>query len=115
MKYYFHFKTCIICIKTKKGLDASCGFQKSSGTLKAKREIQNLVDFFDFHKYDDSGELPKHYSLGLPKPYIIGECGQKTSTWDDSLQITVVKKFLENFKKNRVCRMLFVVVWIRRF
>lgn len=59
---------------------------------------QFLVDFFDFHKYHDSGDLPRYDSLGLSKPCIIGKCSQKTKEWDDSLQASAVKKFLENSK-----------------
>ena len=86
-------------LKQKTELPVSCGFKESKGMLKAKNKIQNLVDFFDFHKYDDLGELPSYDSLNISKPCIIGECGQKTMVWEDSLQITAVKGFLENSKK----------------
>lgn len=86
-------------LKQKTGLPVSCGFQESAGMLKAKNKIQNLVDFFDFHKYDDLGELPSYDSLRLSKPCIIGECGQKTREWNDAMQVTAVKNFLENSKR----------------
>jgi len=93
-----YIKFALTTLKQKTGLAVSCGFQESSGMLKAKNKIQGLVDFFDFHRYNDSGNLPRYDSLGISKPCIIGECGQETKEWDDSLQVTVVKKFLENSK-----------------
>ena len=85
-------------LKQKTELPVSCGFKESDGMLKAKNKIKDLVDFFDFHKYDDLGELPSYDSLNVSKPCIIGECGQKTKEWNDDLQTAVVKNFLENSK-----------------
>jgi len=72
-----------------------------------------LVDFFDFHRYDDSGDLPRYDSLGISKPCIIGECGQETKELDDSLQETAIKKFLENSKNLGYSGCFFLGVWIQ--
>ncbi len=94
-----YIKFALTTLKQKTGLAVSCGFQESSGILRAKNKIRESVDFFDFHMYDDSGDLPRYDSLGISKPCIIGECGQKTKEWNDSLQVTAVKKSLENSKE----------------
>ncbi len=44
-------------------------------------------DFFDFHRYSDAPDLPSATSVGGGLPVIVGECGQATSIWDDTLQL----------------------------
>jgi hypothetical protein len=46
------------------------------------------LDFYDFHNYQDTPSFPLASSLGMDKPIYIGECGQGTQTWDDSIQNT---------------------------
>ena len=73
-------------IKQKTGHRVSCGFQESGNLLRFKNEIGPFVDFFDFHAYNDAGDLPRYDDLGLAKPCIIGECGQDKKEVDDELQ-----------------------------
>jgi len=46
------------------------------------------LDFYDFHNYQDTPSFPSASSLGMDKPIYIGECGQGTQTWSDSIQNT---------------------------
>ena len=52
--------------------------------------IQNFkglgLDFYDYHHYADAFSLPTVSSLNMDKPIYIGECGQSTTYWDDSIQ-----------------------------
>jgi len=75
----------------------SCGLQKWKSLEKIKG-CQGL-NFFDFHEYSDSGEIPKYSELKIKIPVTLGECGQKTERWDDDLQQNVVDAFLENTYK----------------
>lgn len=86
-------------IKQKTGHRVSCGFQKSQNLQRFKEQIEPYVDFFDFHEYNDAGDLPQYSNLGLAKPCIIGECGQDKKQVDDNLQKNVVKSFLSNAKR----------------
>ena len=85
-------------IKQKTGHKVSCGFQESNNVKRFKSQIEQSVDFFDFHRYEDDGNLPAYQELGLSKPCIIGECGQKSHGIDNNLQKNVVKAFLDNSK-----------------
>lgn len=62
--------------------------------------IQNFkglgLDFYDFHVYADNGYVPTAASLGMDKPIYMGESGQGTDTWSDSLQQTAEANFLSN-------------------
>jgi hypothetical protein len=62
--------------------------------------IQNFkglgLDFYDFHVYADNGYVPTAGSLGMDKPIYMGESGQGTDTWSDSLQETAEANFLSN-------------------
>jgi hypothetical protein len=86
-------------IKAKTGHRVSCGFQEVETLKKFHNELQNYVDFFDFHAYNNTGTLPALHNLALKKPCIIGECGQASNKQDDQLQKTIIKNFLENSKK----------------
>jgi len=44
------------------------------------------LDFYDFHDYEDNPSFPTAASLGMDKPIYIGEFGQSTATWSDSIQ-----------------------------
>lgn len=48
------------------------------------------LDFLDAHVYLDTWDLPPASSLASI-PVIIGECGQKTETWDDALQLAATR------------------------
>ncbi len=74
---------------------ASCGFQRYHTLLDCKDNLKEL-DFYDFHEYNDDGDLQQYSSFGLDKPCIIGECGQKSEKNDDEIKDKAVKKFLDN-------------------
>lgn len=44
------------------------------------------LDFYDFHSYTDNPSFPSASSLGMDRPIYIGECGQGTQSWNDSIQ-----------------------------
>jgi hypothetical protein len=46
------------------------------------------LDFYDYHNYQDTPSFPLASSLGMDKPIYIGECGQATANWNDSIQNT---------------------------
>ncbi|QLH05420.1 hypothetical protein C5F49_08860 [Nitrosopumilus oxyclinae] len=85
-------------IKQKTGHRVSCGFQESNTVKKFKEEIEQSIDFFDFHRYNDAGNLPSYQELGLSKPCIIGECGQESQDNNENLQKKTIKAFLKNSK-----------------
>lgn len=66
----------------------------------AWNNLQNFkglgLDFYDFHQYDDTGYIPPASSLNMDKPIYVGECGQSTAQWDDSIQNTAERNFLTN-------------------
>ncbi|MBW2525196.1 MAG: hypothetical protein JRI23_13515 [Deltaproteobacteria bacterium] len=48
-------------------------------------------DFYDYHLYDDVPDPPHPATLGVDRPVVIGECGQESEVWDDTLQYTAVR------------------------
>jgi hypothetical protein len=62
--------------------------------------IQNFkglgLDFYDFHVYADNGYVPTVASLNVDKPIYMGESGQGTNQFNDSLQNTAEANFLSN-------------------
>ncbi|MEO7718885.1 MAG: RICIN domain-containing protein [Capsulimonas sp.] len=54
------------------------------------------LDFYDFHLYNDNGYIPTASSLGMDKPVYVGETGQSTNSWNDSLQNTEMANILSN-------------------
>ncbi|MDH4257541.1 MAG: cellulase family glycosylhydrolase [Candidatus Aminicenantes bacterium] len=54
------------------------------------------LDFYDIHVYRDDGWLPSSSSLNLDKPCLIGEFGQRTDIWDDTLQNTADTQLMNN-------------------
>ncbi len=54
------------------------------------------LDFYDFHLYADNGYIPSASSLGMDKPIYVGETGQLTNSWSDSLQNTEMANILGN-------------------
>ncbi|MEM3085268.1 MAG: cellulase family glycosylhydrolase [Nitrososphaerales archaeon] len=73
----------------------SCGFQRYQTLLDNKDYLQ-VLDFYDYHEYNDDGELIGYSDLSLDKPCIIGECGQKSEKYDDEIYDRIVGKFLNN-------------------
>lgn len=59
-------------------------------------QFRNLgLDFYDYHHYADNPNLPTAASLGMDKPILIGEYGQSTTSWNDTLQSNAAKSFLD--------------------
>jgi hypothetical protein len=56
------------------------------------------LDFYDFHLYNDNGSIPAASTLGLDKPVYVGETGQSTNSWNDSIQNTEFSNVLNNAK-----------------
>jgi len=54
------------------------------------------LDFYDFHVYADDGYVPTAASLALDKPIYMGESGQGTNEWSDTLQNQAETNFLSN-------------------
>jgi hypothetical protein len=54
------------------------------------------LDFYDFHVYADDGYVPAVSTLGVDKPVYMGESGQGTDAWNDTLQNTAENNFLYN-------------------
>ncbi|MGH9909191.1 MAG: hypothetical protein ACRD32_00980 [Nitrososphaerales archaeon] len=78
----------------------SCGFQRFQTLLDSKDDLKYL-DFYDYHEYNDDGDLVSYSNLTLDKPCIIGECGQKNEKYDDEIYDKIIAKFLGNSWKNR--------------
>jgi len=86
----------------------SCG-SAGTGWVNARSVVDTLknylglgLDFYDFHIYNDTGQLPMSYDklyqkLGgrLDKPCIIGEFGQHRDGFLDDFQKGLVKNFVE--------------------
>lgn len=77
----------------------SCGFQHYQTLLENKDELK-FLDFYDYHEYNDDGDLLSYNNLGLDKPCIIGGCGQKNERYDDKIYEHAVSRFLDNSWKN---------------
>ncbi len=80
-------------------IKTSCGFQRFQTLLDSKDDLKHL-DFYDYHEYNDDGDLVSYSNLTLDKPCIIGECGQKSEKYDDEIYDKTVVNFLNNSWKN---------------
>lgn len=80
-------------------IKASCGFQRFQTLLDSKDDLKHL-DFYDYHEYNDDGDLVSYSNLTLDKLCIIGECGQKSEKYDDEIYDKTVANFLNNSWKN---------------
>jgi hypothetical protein len=92
----FFITNCLDIIKSRTGLAVSCGFQDVSTVQGDPNGFSDHLDFFDFHRYKDTWDLPDYSALGIAKPCIIGECGQETVAWNDNLQLNTLTSFLNN-------------------
>ena len=64
---------------------------------------EGCVDYFDLHLYNDSGDVPrcedfKKFTAQKGKKLQLGEFGQKSKSYSDSLQEKVTYQFLKNAK-----------------
>lgn len=89
---------CVSTIQTV-NIRASCGFQHYHTLIDNKDALKSL-DFYDYHEYNDDGNLVPYSNLTLDKPCIIGECGQKSEKYDDEIYDRAVANFLDNSWKN---------------
>jgi endo-1,4-beta-mannosidase len=92
---------------------ASFGHHDAVTVLLARRLPPSIVDFYDFHVYNNSGSIPsarlmKSAAGYLGKPIYLGEFGQKSAAYDDALQSRVLKQFVENA---RACGLAGVLAW----
>jgi len=92
-------KECASAIHENSDFKVSCGFQHYQTLMDNKDTLKDL-DFYDYHEYNDDGALIPYTNLGLEKPCIIGECGQKNETYDDKMQSSAVRGFLKSAWKN---------------
>jgi len=92
-------KECTTAIHESSNFKVSCGFQHYQTLMDNKDTLKDL-DFYDYHEYNDEGTLMPYENLGLEKPCIIGECGQKSDKYDDAIQSDAVKGFLKSAWKN---------------
>ncbi len=89
----------------------SCG-SKGTGWVGETTFVETMrnyiglgLDFYDFHIYNDTGDLPMSYdnlykelhtaTQLLDKPCIVGECGQKRTGFLDDFQKGVVTNFMQ--------------------
>lgn len=92
-------RECTAAIHENSSFKVSCGFQRFQTLLDNKDSLEDL-DFYDYHEYSDDGTLVPYENLGLEKPCIIGECGQKGEKYDDNIQSDAVKGFLKSAWKD---------------
>ena len=92
-------KECTSAIHESSKFKVSCGFQHYQ-TLMDNKDALNDLDFYDYHEYNNDGTLVPYDSLGLKKPCLIGECGQKDEKYDDKIQNKAVEGFLKNSWNN---------------
>jgi len=92
-------KECATAIHENSEFKVSTGFQHYQTLMDNKEALKDL-DFYDYHEYNDDGTLIPYSNLGLEKPCIIGECGQKDEKYDDKIQSNAVIGFLKNSWKN---------------
>lgn len=89
------------CVSAIKSIDSSILISCGSGWHNEENIIAGYysglgLDFYDYHKYDNQGNLIPYSSLGINKPCIIGECGQSSTSWNDNIQDTADKGFMNN-------------------
>ncbi|MFQ5940329.1 MAG: cellulase family glycosylhydrolase [Nitrososphaerales archaeon] len=89
---------CVNAVHTV-NIRVACGFQRYQTLIDNKDVLKNL-DFYDYHEYNDDGDLIPYSTLALDKPCIIGECGQKSEKYDDEIYDKTVTRFLDNSWKN---------------
>lgn len=100
------------CVNAIKKIDSNILVSCGSGWHNEENVAAGLysglgLDFYDYHKYDDTGSLIAANSLPQDVPTIIGECGQSTSKWDDSIQDSAIKSFMNNAWNNGYAGILF--------
>lgn len=57
------------------------------------------LDFYDFHVFDDAGNLPPVKDLKLDRPVLVGSCGQSSKKTDNDIQAKADLAFLTNAQK----------------
>jgi hypothetical protein len=81
---------------------ASLGHHTATRHMLQGRLPRSVVDFYDFHLYNDTGAIPREgdvESLAAEFPVVLGEFGQKASRFDDALQARVTRAFTSNARR----------------
>lgn len=84
---------------------ASFGWGGAEQLVVDRKIPQASVDFYDFHVYDDAGEIASFneiQALARTFPVYLGEYGQKSPAFDDALQARVTEAFLRNARRARL-------------
>ena len=85
-------------------VSASFGHHDAVDCMLDGRLRANEVDFYDFHLYNNGGHIPdaddvKELAQRLEIPIYLGEFGQKSKAFDDSLQSRVLRNFINGSKE----------------
>lgn len=92
--------TCSGAIRSiNSSVKISCGFQNPDTIKKNVNSLAPLLDFFDFHMYNEDGSLAPYYQSDFAgKPCIIGECGYPVGNipYDQTKEVPVAQNFLNN-------------------
>jgi len=67
--------------------------------VKAGKFSKLGLDFYDYHVYDDAGNLPAAKELHVDRPILIGACAQISKKADNDLQAKSDLAFLSNAQK----------------
>lgn len=78
---------------------ASFGHHDAVSAMLARGLTPDVVDFYDFHVYDDHGTIPSSRAITqfmrqTGRPVYLGEFGQSSKSFDDTLQVQVTEKFM---------------------
>ncbi len=97
-EYYFQEASRIV---REKGFKCSIGFRNRNSITDNVARLSPFVDFFDFHEYNNNGDLDPYESSDFDgKPCIIGECGYNTfggsSTQTGVEQRDTLRSFMRN-------------------
>ncbi len=79
----------------------SYGHHTAVPDLLAERIPPDLVDFYDFHVYQDRGRIPsaggvQAFAARCGRPVYLGEFNQASKAYDDRLSATVTRDFMDH-------------------
>lgn len=82
----------------------SFGWGNAVSNILSKKLDSSCIDFLQIHLYNNEGTIPKcaelkKYITKANKPIQLGEFGQKSKSYDSSLQTKVLKNFIKNAPK----------------
>lgn len=78
---------------------ASFGHHDAVSAMLGRGLTPDVVDFYDFHLYNDQGEIPSSQAITrfmrqTGRPVYLGEFGQSSKAFDDALQSRVTERFM---------------------